>query len=41
MKNIKVLGSSPDGLIDDDGMIEIKCPFPSFGLIIDQQIVKK
>jgi putative phage-type endonuclease len=23
------VGCSPDGLVDDDGMIEIKCPFPS------------
>jgi hypothetical protein len=23
------IGSSPDGLVGDDGMIEIKCPFPS------------
>lgn len=22
-------GASPDGLIDDDGMLEIKCPFPT------------
>lgn len=35
------LGSSPDGLIDDDGMVEIKCPYASFGLNIDQQIVKR
>lgn len=35
------LGSSPDGLIDDDGMIEIKCPHASFGLKIDDQIVNR
>lgn len=35
------LGSSPDGLIDDDGMIEIKCPYASFGLKVDDQIVKR
>lgn len=35
------LGSSPDGLIDDDGMIEIKCPYASFGQNIDDQIVNR
>lgn len=35
------LGSSPDGLIDDDGMIEIKCPYGSFGLKVDDQIISR
>ena len=26
---IKWVGASPDGLIDDDGMLEIKCPYQS------------
>lgn len=37
------LGASPDGLIDDDGMIEVKCPFglrikkdPDFKLLAEQ-----
>lgn len=26
---VKYLGASPDGLIDDDGILEIKCPSPA------------
>lgn len=35
------LGSSPDGLIDEDGLVEIKCPFSSFGMKIDDQILAR
>ena len=27
--DVKYLGASPDGLIDDDGILEIKCPNPA------------
>lgn len=33
------IGSSPDGLIGDDGCVEIKCPYKSFGRNIDEGIV--
>lgn len=35
------LGSSPDGLIDEDGMLEIKCPYASFGFNIDERILSR
>lgn len=35
------LGSSSYGLIDDNGMIEIKCPNASFGQKVDDQIIKR
>lgn len=28
-KSAEWIGCSPDGLVDDDGMVEIKCPIPS------------
>lgn len=34
-------GASPDGLIDDDGIVEIKCPSSAFGLDVDVAISQK
>lgn len=36
-----VTGASPDGLIEDDGIIEIKCPSSAFGLEADIAIGQK
>lgn len=35
------LGASPDGLIGDDTIIEIKCPFSSFNEHVEEAIKKK
>jgi len=34
------IGASPDGLVNDDGLIEIKCPFPSthLGYILKNEL---
>ena len=34
------LGASPDGLIDDDGLVEIKCPLSAENLTADEAIEK-
>lgn len=34
------IGSSPDGLIDTDGIVEIKCPYTAFGMDVDEGIYK-
>lgn len=33
------IGSSPDGLIDDDGLVEIKCPYTAFGMNVEEGIL--
>lgn len=33
-----ITGASPDGLIEDDGVVEIKCPSSAFGLEADEAI---
>lgn len=35
------LGCSPDGLVGDKGIVEVKCPYNSFNLNIDEQIIKR
>ena len=42
-KTIKFSGASPDGLVDDKGLIEIKCPNTAthIGYLISQKIPKK
>lgn len=40
-ENNNFLERSPDGLLDDAGLVEIKCPYSSFGLKIDGQIVAR
>lgn len=36
--NHSFIGSSPDGLIDNDGLVEIKCPYTAFGMNVDESI---
>ncbi|EZA61676.1 hypothetical protein X777_10508 [Ooceraea biroi] len=34
------LGASPDGIIDEDGLVEIKCPFSAENLTADETLQK-
>jgi len=34
------LGASPDGLIDEDGLVEIKCPLSAENLTADEAVQK-
>lgn len=34
------LGSSPDGLLDDDGLVKVKCPYKGFGQPVEEGIEK-
>lgn len=33
------MGATPDGLVGDEGIVEVKCPFSIFGKNIDQAIL--
>jgi hypothetical protein len=35
------LGASPDGLIDEDSIIEIKCPFSARDLTVEEAVKSK
>lgn len=40
-QEIPYLGASPDGLIDDDGIVEIKCPYSAQNADLDKVITEK
>lgn len=40
-RNYPFLAASPDGLIDDDGMVEIKCPYKARNLLPEDAIEQK
>lgn len=40
-KNNSYLAATPDGLIDDDGIVEIKCPYSARNLTPEQAITEK